>query len=99
MHKILALIETGKKQGATLQVGGNRVGDKGYFIEPTVFSNVKDDMTIATTEVNKNFSKLSKTSLNTSRYPATVVPTKSNSYVMFCLLRYQGLISDISLAY
>ena len=52
MHKILALIETGKKQGATLQVGGNRVGDKGYFIEPTVFSNVKDDMTIATTEVN-----------------------------------------------
>ena len=60
MHKILALIETGKKQGATLQVGGNRVGDKGYFIEPTVFSNVKDDMTIATTEVNtfESFQKL-----------------------------------------
>ena len=51
MHKILSLIESGRKQGATLQIGGDRVGDKGYFIQPTVFSNVNDDMTIATTEV------------------------------------------------
>ena len=27
--------------------GGKRIGDKGYFIEPTVFANVKDDMKIA----------------------------------------------------
>lgn len=51
MHKILSLIESGRKQGATLQIGGDRVGDKGYFIQPTVFSNVNDDMTIATTEI------------------------------------------------
>lgn len=51
MHKILKLIGTGKEQGATLQTGGDRVGDKGYFIQPTVFSNVKDDMTIANTEI------------------------------------------------
>lgn len=28
-------------------VGGKRAGDKGYFIEPTVFADVKDDMKIA----------------------------------------------------
>jgi acyl-CoA reductase-like NAD-dependent aldehyde dehydrogenase len=31
--------------------GGNRWGEKGYFIEPTVFSDVKDDMKIAQEEI------------------------------------------------
>lgn len=47
----MRLIETGKQQGATLVTGGERVGDKGYFIAPTVFADVKDDMTIAREEV------------------------------------------------
>jgi aldehyde dehydrogenase (NAD+) len=34
-----------------LEYGGNRVGDKGYFIQPTIFSDVKDDMQIAREEV------------------------------------------------
>jgi acyl-CoA reductase-like NAD-dependent aldehyde dehydrogenase len=34
-----------------LQIGGKRHGDKGFFIEPTVFSNVTDDMTIAKEEI------------------------------------------------
>ena len=51
MNKILALIEIGKQQGATLITGGGRSGDKGYFIEPTVFKNVSDNMTIANEEV------------------------------------------------
>ena len=38
---IMSFIESGKKQGATCLVGGNRVGDKGYFIEPTIFTDVK----------------------------------------------------------
>ena len=49
--KILDLIESGKKEGAKLECGGGRHGDKGYFIQPTVFSNVKDDMRIAKEEV------------------------------------------------
>ena len=49
--KILSLIESGKKQGAKLVVGGNKIGDKGYYIEPTIFSDVQDDMDIANTEV------------------------------------------------
>lgn len=49
--KALKMIETGKKEGAKLETGGARLGDKGYFIQPTVFSNVTDKMTIAREEV------------------------------------------------
>lgn len=51
MIKILGYIESGKKEGASLVTGGKRVGGKGYFIEPTIFSDVKDDMTIAREEI------------------------------------------------
>jgi len=51
MTKILHLIDSGKKQGAKLVAGGSRHGDKGYFVQPTVFADVQDDMTIATEEV------------------------------------------------
>ncbi|XP_046373569.2 aldehyde dehydrogenase, mitochondrial-like [Haliotis rufescens] len=51
MGKILSLIDSGRKEGATLCVGGNRVGDRGYFVEPTVFKDVKDNMKIAREEI------------------------------------------------
>lgn len=51
MQKILELIESGKKEGAKLLCGGGRKGDKGYFIENTVFSDVTDNMRIAKEEV------------------------------------------------
>lgn len=47
------MIESGKKEGAKLECGGARHGDKGYFVQPTVFSDVKDDMRIAKEEVKK----------------------------------------------
>ena len=49
--KIMGYIETGKKEGASLLAGGKRFGSKGYFIEPTVFADVQDDMTIAKEEI------------------------------------------------
>lgn len=49
--KVLGYIESGKQEGAKLLAGGKRVGDVGYFIEPTVFADVKDDMRIAKEEV------------------------------------------------
>ena len=49
--KILRLIESGKKEGAKLECGGKQHGDTGFFIEPTVFSDVKDDMQIAKEEI------------------------------------------------
>jgi NAD-dependent aldehyde dehydrogenases len=51
LTKILHLIDSGKKQGAKLVAGGSRHGDKGYFVQPTVFADVQDDMTIAKEEV------------------------------------------------
>ena len=51
MEKILEMIESGKKEGAKLQTGGVKKGDKGYFLESTVFSDVTDNMRIAREEV------------------------------------------------
>lgn len=50
-ERILSYIEHGKREGANLLFGGKRHGDKGYYIEPTVFTDVKDDMVIATEEI------------------------------------------------
>ncbi|HEV3437707.1 MAG TPA: aldehyde dehydrogenase family protein [Gemmata sp.] len=49
--RVMSYIEFGKKDGAKMLTGGNRVGDKGYFIQPTVFCDVKDDMKIAKEEI------------------------------------------------
>lgn len=46
------LIKSGKDQGANLVSGGERIGDKGYFVAPTVFADVEDNMTIAKEEVS-----------------------------------------------
>ncbi|CAG9327520.1 unnamed protein product [Blepharisma stoltei] len=51
MEKILGYIEKGKSEGAKLVTGGNRWGNKGYFVEPTIFTDVKDEMTIAKEEI------------------------------------------------
>ncbi|XP_072037541.1 aldehyde dehydrogenase 1A1-like [Amphiura filiformis] len=51
VDRIMDLIESGKKEGAKLECGGGRHGDKGYFVESTVFSDVKDDMRIAKEEI------------------------------------------------
>src|SRR5207248_6894519 len=50
-NKVMGYIDTGKKEKAKLVAGGNRVGEKGYFIEPTVFADVQDNMKIAQEEI------------------------------------------------
>jgi len=50
-NKVLGYIDAGKKEGAKLMCGGGRVGQKGYFIEPTIFDQVGDDMKIAREEI------------------------------------------------
>jgi aldehyde dehydrogenase (NAD+) len=49
--RIMGYIESGKREGATLACGGERVGDRGYFIQPTVFTDVQDEMKIAQEEI------------------------------------------------
>jgi len=54
MQTVLSYIDAGKKEGAKLIAGGNRVpvdGSKGFFIEPTIFGDVKNDMRIAQEEI------------------------------------------------
>src|SRR5262245_1081652 len=50
MDKILGYVELGRKEGARLRAGGQRRGDRGFFVEPTIFDNVRDDMAIAKDE-------------------------------------------------
>ncbi|TYI17202.1 hypothetical protein ES332_A07G007500v1 [Gossypium tomentosum] len=50
-EKILSYIEHGKREGATLLTGGKHIGQKGYYIQPTIFADVKDDMIIAKNEI------------------------------------------------
>jgi aldehyde dehydrogenase (NAD+) len=51
MDKILGYVESGKREGAKLLCGGGQVGERGYFVEPTVFVDVKDEMKIAQEEI------------------------------------------------
>jgi len=51
LEKILGYIDLGQQQGASLVTGGHRIGDKGFFVEPTIFDHVRDDMKIATDEI------------------------------------------------
>jgi aldehyde dehydrogenase (NAD+) len=49
--KVMGYIESGKRDGAKILTGGNRVGKLGYFIEPTVFGGVTNTMQIAQEEI------------------------------------------------
>ncbi|CAK8698547.1 aldehyde dehydrogenase, mitochondrial-like [Clavelina lepadiformis] len=50
--KILGLLQSGKDQGATVLCGGGSVEDrKGYYVQPTVLTNLKDDMTVSKEEI------------------------------------------------
>ncbi len=51
MNIVLGYIEQGKKEGARLICGGERVDMQGYFLAPTVFADVTDDMVIAQEEI------------------------------------------------
>ncbi|HBU38436.1 MAG TPA: betaine-aldehyde dehydrogenase [Planctomycetaceae bacterium] len=50
-EKIMSYIEKGQEEGAVCATGGQRVGDRGFFVEPTVFTEVHDEMAIARDEI------------------------------------------------
>ncbi|MCJ1266454.1 aldehyde dehydrogenase (NAD(P)(+)) ald5 [Lobaria immixta] len=49
--RVMGYIDSGKKEGAKVEIGGERHGKEGYFIQPTIFSNVQEDMKIMQEEV------------------------------------------------
>ena len=50
-QRVLGYIEAGKKEGAKVVTGGTQWNGKGWFVHPTVFADVKDDMKIAREEI------------------------------------------------
>lgn len=53
--RVMSFVESGKADAKAgkcrLLTGGNRFGDKGYFVEPTVFADVQEDQLIAKEEI------------------------------------------------
>ncbi|KAM7251125.1 hypothetical protein ACFE04_023008 [Oxalis oulophora] len=85
-EKIMKFIRSGTESGATLETGGERLGTKGFYVQPTVFSNVKEDMLIAQEEIFgpvqsilkfKGIDEVIKRANNTSYGLAAGVFTKS----------------------
>ena len=50
-QRVLGYLESGMTEGAKAIVGGNRLGDKGYFVEPTVLVNTNQDMKVIQEEI------------------------------------------------
>ena len=51
LKRVCGYLETGRAEGAKAVTGGGRVGDKGYFVEPTVLVNTKEDMKVVQEEI------------------------------------------------
>jgi len=51
MKRVLDYIEVGKNEGARIAAGGTRHGDTGYFVNPTIFTEVEHDMRISQEEI------------------------------------------------
>ncbi|MBS1862694.1 MAG: aldehyde dehydrogenase family protein [Actinobacteria bacterium] len=51
LERVSGFIEAGRSDGAELVTGGSRIGDTGYFIEPTVFTKTSPEMSIEREEI------------------------------------------------
>jgi hypothetical protein len=81
--KIMSYIETGKAEGAKCLLGGGRLGTKGYYVQPTIFSEVSDDMTIAKEEIFGPVMQLMKCARMHASYKASKQASRAH---MFCCL-------------
>ncbi|PAF18705.1 aldehyde dehydrogenase family protein [Terribacillus saccharophilus] len=50
-ERVLGYIEKGRNEGAELITGGSKPQEQGYFVSPTIFADVRDEMTIAKEEI------------------------------------------------
>src|SRR3984885_13079669 len=51
LQRVCNYLDIGMSEGATAVTGGKKLGDKGYFVEPTVLINTKDDMRVVQEEI------------------------------------------------
>ncbi len=51
LNRVCNYLDIGAKEGAKALAGGKKLGDKGYFVEPTVLTNTKEDMKVVQEEI------------------------------------------------
>jgi aldehyde dehydrogenase (NAD+) len=51
MERILNYVDTGRGQGATAVFGGQRVGKRGFYVQPTILTDVTEEMTVSREEI------------------------------------------------
>src|SRR3546814_1559529 len=51
LNRVLGVFESGKQEGARVVAGGERHGDKGYFVKPTVYADTNRDMRLVKEEI------------------------------------------------
>src|SRR3546814_3145660 len=51
LNRVLGFFESGKQEGARVVAGGERHGDKGYFVKPTVYADTNRDMMLVKEEI------------------------------------------------
>jgi len=51
MKTVLSYIDIGRSEGASAVIGGARIGQKGYYVQPTIFANVAHEMRISQEEI------------------------------------------------
>jgi phenylacetaldehyde dehydrogenase len=51
LNRVLGFLESGKADGVETLIGGNRIGDRGYFVEPTVLTGARPGMKVADEEI------------------------------------------------
>jgi hypothetical protein len=88
------MIEVGKTQGAKLECGGCRHGNKGYFVEPTVFSCVQDDMRIAKEEACKRLLNIQITHKAFQAY-CLLLPRLQTAWITRELLEHSAYTRDL----
>ncbi|KAK7453555.1 hypothetical protein VKT23_011834 [Stygiomarasmius scandens] len=49
--RVMGFIDSGKADGATVLTGGDRIGSEGFYVKPTIFTQVKPDMKIVREEI------------------------------------------------
>ena len=66
--RVKGYLEVGKKEGAKVAAGGTPGAGKGYFVNPTLFSDVKNDMQIAREEILGRLAPRSPSPTKTTRF-------------------------------
>jgi phenylacetaldehyde dehydrogenase len=51
LDRVTGYIDSGRRDGATVASGGNRLGERGYFVEPTIFTETTPDMAVESEEI------------------------------------------------